>query len=108
MERGTSEAGAIPAYAGMTAPASAAAPAVVFSRSSFLVPLHSFLASSSLAVAAPDGGALADAGVAQRAPAAHAGLALAAVYRQFLLEVAGRAVGADEVAQGGAAAGDGV
>src|SRR5690606_8139230 len=61
-----------------------------------------------LAARAPGAGALADAGLAQRGPAGRAGQAAAAVDRQFLLEVAGRPVGAEEVAQGGAAAGDGV
>src|SRR5690606_9058530 len=61
-----------------------------------------------LAARAPGAGALADAGLAQRGPAGRAGQAAAAVDRQFLLEVAGRTVGVEEVAQGGAAAGDGV
>src|SRR5207342_456950 len=59
---------------------------------------------SALAVAAPDAGAVAQGGIAQRASATAAGFALAAVNLQLLLEIAGRAVGVDEVAQGGAAA----
>src|SRR5687768_537577 len=63
---------------------------------------------SALAVPAPDRGALADAGLLERPAAARAGLAAAAIGRQLLLEIARRAVRADEVAQGGAAALDGV
>src|SRR5207342_3400745 len=61
-------------------------------------------AASALAVAAPDAGAVAQGGIAQRTSATATGFALAAVDLQLLLEVAGRAVGVDEIAQGGAAA----
>src|SRR5690554_8004169 len=64
-------------------------------------PGHSFLA---LAMAAPYGGALADQGLFQRPAAVDAGGAAATVGGQLLLEVAGCAVGSQEVAQGGAAA----
>src|SRR5690606_20223182 len=62
---------------------------------------------SALAVAAPDRGPLRQHGFLQRPAAARAGFAAAAVGGQFLLEIAGRAVGREEVAQGGAAAADG-
>src|SRR6476619_4151910 len=61
-----------------------------------------------LTVPAPDAGALADHPVAKRPPAAAAGLVLPSVDRQFLLEVPRRAVGIDVVAQGRAAARDGL
>src|SRR5690606_11994971 len=61
-----------------------------------------------LAVRAPHGRALADHGLLQRPAAGRARFAAAAVGAQFLLEVARRAVGGDEVAQRGSAALDGV
>src|SRR5207342_3515318 len=57
---------------------------------------------------APDTGALADHPVAQGPATAAAGLALAPVDRQLLLEVTRRAIGVDVVAQGRAAARDGL
>src|SRR5690606_17293745 len=61
---------------------------------------------SALTVAAPHAGALADGGLLERAGAGRAGLAAATVDRQLLDEIAGIAVRADEVAQGGAALAD--
>src|SRR5688572_4978517 len=63
---------------------------------------------STLAAGAPGGSAIAHPAVADAAAADPAAFALAAVDEQFLLEIARCAVGAEEVAQGGAAAGDGV
>src|SRR5690606_6035314 len=57
-----------------------------------------------LAASAPDAGALADAGLSQAGAAPWARGTAAPVHRQLLDEVAGAAVGADEVAQGGPSA----
>src|SRR5690606_27497736 len=73
-----------------------------------LFPIPASTSASPLAVPAPNSGALADRGLFQRPPAGRAGFAAAAVGAQFLIEVARRAVRGEEVAQRGAAAGDGV
>src|SRR5690625_474806 len=55
---------------------------------------------SALAAGAPDGAALADPALAEGAAAARAWIAAPAVGGEFLFEVAGGAVGREEVAQG--------
>ena len=65
------------------------------------------VALGALALRAPVGRALAHDGVADRGGADSAGLALALVDEELLAEVAGLAVGVEEISQGGAALGDG-
>src|SRR5690606_8715880 len=63
---------------------------------------------SALAAGAEEAGALADDAAPDQIAAAAAGLALASVHEQLLLEVAGLAVRAGEVAQRGTTAHDGL
>src|SRR5688572_29391702 len=63
---------------------------------------------SALAAGAPDGGALADRGLLHPPAAFRAGFAASAVGHELQVEVAGLAVGIDEIPERGAAALDGV